>query len=165
MFCGLADWSWSTIGALASIGGIAATLFIGIYIGYYLRFKNLGKPGESSFIIPSSWHHSCDFARQNEHEHRVKSVTLPANGEWIVDFVIEPFRSFNSAQIAIEFTGRLEEKPYAIELLNRFVEVGSRRHVVPGQVGNDDYIDKHKLYHCIENMSWPKGLTKLMDSK
>ena len=96
---------------------------------------------------------------------RVKSVTLPANDECIVDFVVEPFRSFNSAQIAIEFTGRLEEKPYAIELLNRFVEVGSRRHVVPGQVGNDDYIDKHKLYHCIENMSWPKGLTKLMDSK
>jgi len=157
----LAAWPWwNAISAVGSILGVIATAGIGWYISGYLRISHLKNPASAHFIVPSSRQHTCDFARQNEHEHRITTAVLPTHSICIVDLVIEPIRDLQTTEFMLEFMGDLNTKPYAFEVLNRFIEAGPRRVVVPGEEGNRDYIDKHKLYHYVQKMFWTREMVR-----
>lgn len=100
-----------------------------------------------------------------EGEHRTKEIVVGRGIPIVIDLVVEPRVDITSSQILVEFDGDLDEKPLIVELYNRFIEVGPRRRVVPGQSGNEDYIDKHKGYHVVENINWSSGMTKTFGFK
>ncbi len=98
------------------------------------------------FVIPASEHHGCDYAHQDGLEHRAKTIVLQSNCSVIVDLVFEPSLFFTAAEMSFGCEGALLEKPYAIEYLNRFIEIGKGKNVIPGQ-GNRHVIDKYHYYH------------------
>lgn len=161
MCSAVTSWPWwNVVSALGSVLSVVATVGVGWYVSGYLRTSHLKAPGSAHFIVPSSLQHTCDFASQNGHEHRLTTAVLPAHSVCIIDLIIEPVRDLQTTEFMLEFVGDLDAKPYAFEVLNRFIEIGPRRIVVPGEGDNRDYIDKHKLYHYVTEMSWPREITK-----
>jgi hypothetical protein len=146
------------------IFGVLATLAAGQLPRLYRRIQ-LWRRVPTYFIIPDKRHHDCDFAVQTEAEHRTREIVVGLGKPIIIDLVIEPRVDITSNQILAEFDGDLNEKPTITELYNRFIEVGPRRRIVPGQIGNEDYIDKHKGYHIVETMNWSSGMTKTLGFK
>ena len=162
--------AWGMVGALAGIASVIATLGIGVFVIHDVRRlerprKSSKNPGIAYFIIPSSHHYKSEIARSNEHEHRVKSITLPAHSTTTIDLYIEASVFLETSQVYFGFTGDFQRKPYFIEVFNQFVTQGYRRSVVPGNNDNDDYIDKHKFYHAAEKWYWSIGDGKTYDFK
>jgi hypothetical protein len=158
----LADWPWNMIGALISAASLLATVIIGGFVIRDVRRldrprRAARRPGIAHFIIPSSLHHGCDFAKANEYEHRVKSITLPSHRTRIVDLFIESSISLTTSQVSFGFEGEYFGKPVCTEIFNRFIVSGPRRCVIPGKPDNNDYCDKHKFYHAVENWDWSIG--------
>jgi hypothetical protein len=154
----------STWALALPIIGIFATLVAAQFQRLY-RWFQLRRRIPAYFIIPDERHHSCDFAVQTGGEHRTKEIVVGIGIPIIIDLVMEPKNELTSAQVLVEFHGNLDKKPLVLELYNRFIEVGPRRHIVPGDNGNDDYIDKHKGYHVVENMNWSSHMTKTLGFK
>jgi hypothetical protein len=164
----VSTWRWDIIGACAGIiSAVSATVILGFVERFERsrRRRQLRRPGSVYFIIPASFHHVCDYAVQNELEHRLETIVLPSHSEFIVDLVVEASVEFDTAEIAIGFDGEWSKKPYVTERYNRFIEVGNRRHVVPGVEGSHDYIDKHHYYHALENSQFNVGNAKALGFK
>jgi hypothetical protein len=160
--CQLSDWPWGMIGALGSWVSIVVTLCIGVYVIRDVRRldrprKTGERPGTAYFVIPSSLHHSCDFAQSDECSHLVKSITLSSHSVIIVDLYIESNISIKTDQVYFGFPGDFHRTPFFSEVCNRFMTKGPRQHVTPGDGSNQDYTDKHKFYHAVENWSWSIG--------
>jgi hypothetical protein len=118
-----------------------------------------------SFVIPSSKHHNCSFAKQNELSHEVKQIVVLSHREVIVDFVIKPLLDFNTTQVYFGFEGNEDDRPKVLEYCNRFIVKGYRRHVVPGEGQYEDYTDKYHYYHAVEAIQWSKDDVKAMGFK
>lgn len=154
----------STWALALPIIGIFATLVAAQFQRLY-RWFQLRRRIPAYFIIPDERHHSCDFAVQTGGEHRTKEIVVGIGIPIIIDLVMEPKSEITSTQVLVEFHGDLDKKPLVLELYNRFIEVGPRRHIVPGDKGNNDYLDKHKGYHVVENMNWSSRMTKTLGFK
>jgi hypothetical protein len=152
----VSTWPWSMISA--AIG--AAALLILVHVNFlrpWRRRKKLKNPAIAHFVIPSNKHHGCDFAVQNEQEHLVKTIVVPAQGEILIDLRIQPRMAFVTSEISIGCEGEVTETPFATEYLNRFIETGEGKHIIPGN-GNRHYIDKYHFYHCRESQrQWSRG--------
>jgi hypothetical protein len=81
---------------------------------------------------------------------------LPTDRAVIVDFVFNPILPFFSSEIYLGCGGNLRTKPYPTEYVNRFIELGARRHIIPGD-GNTHEVDKHHLYHVKDPIRWCMG--------
>jgi hypothetical protein len=140
--------------------GIVASIFAGNWANRHIARWYLKRKIPAYFIIPSSRRHECDFAYQTSDEHRSTTIVVGVDAPVIVDLVFEPRREMTSSQVLAEFDGDLSDKPLILNVNNRFIEVGPRRNVVPGEEGNSDYIDKHKGYHAVESINWSANQTK-----
>jgi hypothetical protein len=156
-----ANTTWPLV---IGIFGVLATLVAGQFAKLY-RTIQLRRRVPAYFIIPDKRHHPCDFAVQTGGEHRTKEIVVPRSIPIIIDLITEPRIDLTSSQVLAHFDGDLDEKPLIVELYNRFIEIGPRRRVVPGQNGNEDYIDKHKGYHVVEHMNWSSHMTKALGFK
>jgi hypothetical protein len=122
------------------------------------RLRDLVKPIVAYFVIPSRTEHDCDFARQDGDYHLVNAITLPARSQVLIDLVMFPKLHFTSTEIYFGCEGGrdVRDRPYAVEYVNRFIEVGAGRAIKPGD-GSSHYIDKHHFYHTKELMQWSVG--------
>jgi hypothetical protein len=140
-----------------------ATFIVVCYINFgrpAKRFRELERPVSAYFVIPAKADHGCEFASQDDEEHRVKKITLPTNSEVIVDLVLNPRLHFIASEVYFgcweDTNNKRSRRPYAMEYLNRFIETGARRHIIPGQ-GNSHEIDKHHFYHVKDPSQWSIG--------
>ena len=161
---------WAEIGIFLCGVGIFLTAITLGFVVYDVtrperRFRKLKNPVIAYFVIPSSYHHDCSFAHQNEHEHVVQRIVLPSHSEVIVDFALIPKMDFNTTNVIFACDGDTKVKPKMIEIYNRFVETGPRRHVVPGSPGVVDFIDKYWSFHVVENSRWTIGTTRAFGFK
>ncbi len=111
-----------------------------------LRRKALLYPIRAFFLVPSNEYHDCEYATQDNDEHRLKEIILPPNSEVTVDITLECLQTFSFTKISIGCIGPLKVKPHAVKYFNRFIESGDGKEIVPG-AGNTHYIDKHRYYH------------------
>jgi hypothetical protein len=155
----IANWPWPTIGKVATIGLGALTLAIVFYVNIVRprrRRRRLKNPFDVYFVIPPNEHHECEYAIQDNEEHFVKKITLPAYSETIVDFSLQPRMFFSCTEIYIGCDDNpLGKKPYATQYNNRFIKEGEGKVVKPGP-GSSHYIDKHHLYHATP---WPRAFS------
>jgi hypothetical protein len=151
----LASWPWSMYGVLFSVVTWPITLAFIIFYNRRpeRRISKLKHPVSAHFIVPSARYHSCSYARQNEHEHMIKTLVVKSHSIFVVDMVIKAHIHFRTSQIYIGCYESDLEKPEPIEICNRFITSGKRRQSKPGD-GNDDYLDKYGYYHQVESASW-----------
>jgi hypothetical protein len=163
-WCAVSAWRWDIIGGVSSVIATLLTLVIVFYLNSFeqlRRRRRLMHPGEAYFIIPSSIHHVCSYAVQNELEHLARTIVLPSHTDVIVDLALRPFMQFDTTETAVGCDGDLSKKPFAFEYYNRFVVSGHRRHVIPGKDKSfDDYLDKHHYYHTVEESRFNAGNVK-----
>jgi hypothetical protein len=161
-------WPWPIISVVVTLFTWTVTILTIIY--YNSRPERRERKlkigaATTSFIIPSSKHHGCSFAKQDELSHEVKQIVLPSDSEVIVDLVIKPFLDFNTAQVYFGFEGDEDDRPKVLEYCNRFIVKGHRRHVIPGEGKYEDYTDKYHYYHAVEAIQWSKDDVKAMGFK
>lgn len=167
-WCTVSMWRWDIIAAVSGVVNTIATLVILYYLSTFEQLRKrhrLSLPGSVCFVIRSSAHHVCEYAVQNELEHRVQTVILKPNAEVIVDLALFPNVEFDATETAFGCDGDVSKKPYAFEYYNRFIKSGNRRHVIPGKNRYEDYVDKHHYYHAVENSHFNKGNVKAMGFK
>jgi len=125
-------------GYVISSLSIVATIAAGNSASRIINRQWLKREIPAYFIIPSSRHHACDFAHQTTDEHRTTEIVIGIGCPLIIDLVMEPKREMTSSQVLAEFDGDLDDKPLILDVHNRFIEVGPRRTVIPGEEGNSD---------------------------
>jgi hypothetical protein len=168
-WCAVSAWRWDIIGGVSGVVGSFLTLIIVFYLNSFeqaRRRRRLLRAGDAYFVIPSSIHHRCRYAVQNELEHLVQTIVLPPNAEIVVDLALRPSVEFDTTETAFGCDGDLSKKPYPFEYYNRFIESGHRRHVIPGlDNAFNDYLDKHHYYHTVEQSRFNVGNVKAMGFK
>jgi hypothetical protein len=130
--------------------------------------------GKAHFVIPQSFYHACDYARQNETEHLVNVIAVRPDTEIIIDIVVLPNIDLEIDTYTFGTDGdpaehseerRFLGKPYATAVCNRFIEAGRGRILEPGP-NNDDYLDKHHYYHhVVANQRWSGGVHRAIGFK
>ncbi len=163
---GLASWPWSMIGVLFSVTTWPITLLVIIFLNRRpeRRVNKLKKPVDAHFVVPHIQYHACAYARQNEHEHLLKTLVLPSDSDLVVDMCMKSHVHFETSQIYLGCYENPLDKPQPYEICNRFITTGRKRHVIPGD-GNDDYLDKYGYYHFVEKISWSKNMDKVFGFK
>jgi hypothetical protein len=164
----VSGWRWDIIGGISSVISAlsaTATLYFVSQFEAIRRRRRLLHPGNAFFIIPASFHHTCDYAIQNELEHRLLTIVLPSNSQCIIDLVLESTVEFDTTEIAVGCDGEWSIKPYVTEQCNRFIEVGNRRRVIPRGGGSEDYLDKHHYYHAVRHSQFNDGNAKALGFK
>jgi hypothetical protein len=143
------DLPWPTIAAFASV----ATLIMVGWVNFgrpFRRRRKLRKPVIAEFVLPSAKHHACDFAEQDNREHLLKTIVLPAHSEVTVDLRFTPQLNFEGTEISMGCLGAINRIPYATEYFNQFIKEGAGQQIKPGP-GNRHYLDKHNYYHIRDN--------------
>jgi hypothetical protein len=150
----ISAWPWSMAAALVAVCTFLVVLYVNI-VKPRKRLKDLIHPVTAYFVIPRLTDHRCDFAKQDGDEHLVKTITLQARSEVIVDLVLIPKLYFISSEVYFGCEGgrSVRDRPYASKYINRFIEVGSAREIEPG-TGSAHYIDKYHFYHVKEPAQW-----------
>jgi hypothetical protein len=161
-------WPWPIISVVVALFTWTVTVLTIIY--YNSRPERRERKlkigaATTSFIIPSSKHHDCSFAKQDELSHEVKQIVVPSHSEVIVDLIIKPLLDFNTTQVYFGFEGNENDRPKVLEYCNRFIVKGHRRHVIPGKGQYEDYTDKYHYYHAVESIQWSKDDVKAMGFK
>jgi|SRR5215472_9784900 len=130
--------------------------------------------GKAYFVVPQSFYHACDYARQNEDEHLVNTIAVRPDVEINIDIVVLPnvdleidTYSFGTDGDPAEHSEekRFVNKPYATSICNRFIEAGRGQLIEPGN-NNNDHLDKHHYYHhVVTNKRWSAGMHRAMGFK
>jgi hypothetical protein len=120
------------------------------------RRKALKRPVRAWFILPSTKHHGCDFAVQDDKEHSAKTIVLPPFTDILIDLSFFPKLFFTNSELVIGCGA--EDGPRPIEYHNRFVEQIEKQRIVPGPQ-NQHYTDKHGFYHYKDSppRAWSRG--------
>jgi hypothetical protein len=140
---------WPMVAAFVGV----ATLVLVAWVNFarpVRRRRKLQKPVIAEFLVPSGKHHTCEFAEQDNREHLLKTIVLPANSELTVDLRFTPLLNFESTEVSMGCVGPINKIPYAVEYFNRFIKEGEGQQIKPGP-GNRHYLDKHNYYHIRDN--------------
>jgi hypothetical protein len=164
---GLMSWPWSMISVLLTAATWPITIAVVIYYNRRpeRRRRKLKFPGETHFVVPASQYHECSYAPQNEHEHLLKTIVLPARTDVTIDFCIRPAIDLDISQVILGCEGAVSDKPYAFEVFNRFIKTGNKRTGKPGTSNCDDYVDKYHYYHLVERVQWSLGTVRALGFK
>jgi hypothetical protein len=161
----ISAWPWSMLAAFVAVCTFSVVFYANI-LRPLRRLRDLVRPVAAYFVIPSRTEHDCDFAKQDGDYHLAKAITLPAQSAVLIDLVLFPKLHFTSSEIYFGCEGGREvrDRPYAVEYVNRFIEVGAGRTIKPGD-GSSHYIDKHHYYHVKDVTQWSVGGAKAVAFK
>jgi len=87
---------WAMIGGAVGVATLSATLITLGFVIYDVtrperrRRRIIKDLGWAYFIVPHSFFHSCDYARQNELEHRVREIIVRPDRSITIDLVVVP---------------------------------------------------------------------------
>lgn len=122
-------------------------LLIPVNWGYEKRKKKelMRNPCEVHFLIPDIKRTELGYVKQDEKEHLVDEIVLPANPKVPVEVWIKPKINYYQTEYYFECEGELEGKPRPVKYYNPFVVEG-RKEATPRENSNH-YIDHHLYYH------------------
>jgi hypothetical protein len=149
MIEGIKSFSWPMVAAFVGIATFALVAWVN-FGRPIRRRRKLQKSVIAEFLVPSAKHHTCEFAEQDNREHLLKTIVLPANSEVTVDLRFTPRLNFESTEVIMGCIGATSKIPYATEYYNQFIKEGEGQRIKPGP-GNRHYLDKHNYYHIRDN--------------
>jgi len=96
----IAAWQWN-LGIFITL--ITWFLTITAIVHYNRRPERhrraLKRLGKAYFLVPSSLHHGCDFAKQTDDEHWLKQIYLPSESDVVLDFIVIPRIEMDTSQV------------------------------------------------------------------
>jgi hypothetical protein len=150
VFCLLASvlsWPWNMISGIAAVSVLIIAVVDLLYRWYKrkARSKLLKTPFETHFLIPAKARHDLGYGKQNEKEHHVDTLTLPANS--VSDILVWARSNVDLEvdEISLGCEGSVL-KPEPLSWINYFVARGKSREFDPDS-DPDHYVDWWGHYH------------------
>jgi hypothetical protein len=124
----------------------------------WCRRQKLKRPFEAHFLITSLGRFTLNYVLQDDEEHFVKELVVPANSEISIQIVLEPRVSFVQHELYFGCEESLVDinKPSATEFFVPFVVNGVRGSGKPDEAHPGHYIDYNGFYHVRENYLYTK---------
>jgi hypothetical protein len=134
----------------------ATTLFLVWYTQIFRPWRKrrqLRRPFDAYFLIPSADQFALDYAQQNNRAHYVRKLVVPPHKEIPIQIVLEPRLSFMQRELYFGCGEHLadEEKPRATEWFVPFVREGIRKSGKPDAEHPGHYTDTNGFYHVRED--------------
>ena len=124
------------------------------FIAPYYRNHVWRHPVKPQFVITSSDRYEVGYASQDDREHFVKELTLPAHTQNLfLHFILTAKVAFDQTALELSFEGDRGSKPLINYYFLPFVKIGTREKR-PGEA-QGHYIDYHDNYH-IDNATSSK---------
>jgi hypothetical protein len=148
---------WTVVGTLAAVIGTAVIIY-SVAIQPKLRRLNVKRPCIAWFEIPRSSQREVKYAVQDDREHSVHELTLPAHSEVQIEILYRSKVSFTAANIYFGCGDQdyrdLDRKPEITSVRYPFIAVGITKET-PESHPETNAIDRHKFYH----LRRPKNIT------
>jgi hypothetical protein len=114
------------------------------------RQRRLKKPCKAWFVIQSLSHENMSYAVQDDKEHFIEELALPANSDVEIEVIYVSSISFVVSEIQFgcgeQDSLDLDIKPSIVSYVTHFVERGTAEED-PGTHPDHNYTDRHKYYH------------------
>jgi hypothetical protein len=122
------------------------------------RRRRLRHPFNAYFLVTSRGRFLLNYVHQDDREHIVKELAVPANSEVPIQIILEPKLSFMQHELYFGCDENLvnEHKPRATEWFVPFVVEGVRRTRRPDAEHPGHYTDYNGFYHVRENYLYTK---------
>jgi hypothetical protein len=153
----ISGWHWPMIGGLFGAGGFVLIGYTQIIRPHWRRWK-LQRPFEAYFVITSLGRYPLSYVLQDDDEHLVKELVVPANSEIPIQITLVPRVSFMQRELYFGCDEHLvdKEKPRATEYFVPFVVEGVRGKGKPDANHPGHYIDSNGFYHIREDYLYTK---------
>ena len=113
-------WDWPKVSALAALTVLAISLWVN-FLSPFLRKRRLKKPVEAYFHVKALNKGNLGWVIQDDIDHNVKEICLPANAIVEIEVAYYPKISFNVDETVFQCEGEFELKPTVEEPLRPFV--------------------------------------------
>jgi hypothetical protein len=157
VLAGIGTWPWSMISAFLGAGSVSVIVYTQL-LRPWNRRRRLKKPFDAYFLITSLSRFNLDYVLQDDDEHFVKELVLPANSEVPIQIILEPRISFTQHELYFGCSENVvnREKPHATEYFVPFVKEGMRRSGKPDEHHPGHYTDYNGFYHVRENLLYTR---------
>jgi hypothetical protein len=140
---------WTIFGAIAAAVAAAAGFF-SISLQPRSRRNALKEPCIAWFEIARSSQRLVSYAEQDDREHSVFELTLPANSIVEIEILYRSKISFLASEIYLGCGDQdyrdLDKKPLVNSICYPLIEVGTTKET-PQSNSETNAIDRHKFYH------------------
>jgi len=132
-------------------GAIFAGAMLLLYIfwepvRHFYRNRKLKKPCKVYFIIRSADSWTSDYAIQDDYDHHLNEIVVPANSQVNIEIMYEPLVHFYEQEISFGCPGNNDLKPFVEKQFTKYVEQPAKSSWVHGEDGH--YRDIHKFWHA-----------------
>jgi hypothetical protein len=142
------DHVWVVVGAIFA-GGLLVLYVAKEIIPQVYRHFRLKRPCKASFVITSDDRAKIDYAIQDDKEHLVGRIIVPANRDLYVQLLLKAKTAFTQRHIVFGFDPEPERRVPQIDHYKlQFVKVGNSEKF-PGR-DEGHWIDHHDFYHITE---------------
>jgi hypothetical protein len=116
------------------------------------RRRKLKRPCDAYFIVTSADRRRLGYVSQDEREHFLKELVVPAGEIVPIEILIEPRMNFRYAELIFGFEDmqNLTSKPVVESFYAPFIVRGARQKGSP-ENNYSHYVDHHGHYHIAEN--------------
>lgn len=138
---------------------VGAAVFAGLTFVFYLlrdvipatyRYFRLKRPCEIFFVITSYDRGKVDYVVQDEDEHFVRELIVPANRDVYVQIQLKTKTAFTQRYLAVEFVKKPSggKVPVVDHYKLQFIKVGKDEKFPKTDEGH--WVDHHDIYHITE---------------
>lgn len=141
------DGPWAIAGAIAAIILLGITVWQAILVPWQRR-RALSNPCHVHFLLTSKEKYSLEYVEQDQLEHFVDTLVLPANRENIfIEITIRAKTDFTIKRIIFGAAGvdYLHSKPYAMRYYQRHIRSGIAANANP-MYDKDHTVDSNYHY-------------------
>lgn len=114
-----------------------------------------GELEKIGFLITDVKRYKLTYVHQDEKEHLVEELILPAYKEVPIMIWLKPSSNYTVEDRYFGCEGDYEKKPEPISYFNPFILRGKRREITPEE-DSDHYVDFHKYYHTKKRQEYTK---------
>ncbi len=157
LWAAIQTWPWAIIFSAASF--FAGVAYIQILRPWHRR-RRLRRPFDAYFVITTPGRFRMGYVVQDDKEHFVKQLVVPAHSEVSVQIALDPRLSFLQRELYFGCDESLEDedKPRATEWFVPFVREGARGSGKPGKDHPGHYTDYNGFYHVREDYLYTKDV-------
>lgn len=122
------------------------------------RQRLLLAPCEVHFLIPIKSRVSLTWIEQDEREHEVDRIVIPAHSEIPIQLAMRPRVSFEETELYVGCEGDDGNRPRITQYFNSFIVRGKHKEDTP-ETNDNHYVDSDGYYHMRERRTRVKEET------
>jgi hypothetical protein len=144
---------YAVLAAYAALAGLAILVWTE-FIAPRIRRQRLKRPCDVRFVVRRRGHAKIDHLLQDDDDHVLDELVLPSHSLVEVEVGFIPRVPLYVQEIVFGCDGDADNKPFIVEALDRFTEVGQSAWKA-GEGGHSR--DIHKHWHVIRNKHYSVG--------